>query len=324
MLADDRLVFSGGVDLVQELRDFVGLRTADEQVFQLDAPIRERILVECVVSNTCPLLQKSIRDGGFRSRYNAVVLAVARNGERISGKIGDIVLRPGDTLLVESHAGFIPRQKDSRDFYLISGVDNSTPVDTKKAPVAFGIIALMVALVACGVVPILKAAMTASFLMLMFGCCSFGRARKSIEWNVLVVIASALGLGVALQKSGAAEALANVLLSTFGSSPLAALTVICSITILLTVFITNNAAAALMFPVTMTTVARLGVNPLPFIYGLMVSASCSFASPIGYQTNLMVYGPGGYRFKDYLQTGVPLSILMLFVIIAIAPRIWPF
>ena len=321
---DDRLVFAGGVDLVQELRDFGGLRTADEQVFQLDAPIRERILVECVVSNTCPLLRKSIREGGFRSRYNAVVLAVARNGERMSGKIGDIVLRPGDTLLVEAHAGFVPRQKDSRDFYLISGVDNSTPVDSKKAPLAFGIIALMVALVACGVTSMLKAAMVASFFMLMFGCCSFGRARKSIEWNVLIVIASALGLGVALQKSGAAEALANTLLSMCGKSPYAALAAICLITIVLTVFITNNAAAALMFPIAMTTVARLEVNPLPFIYGLMVSASCSFASPIGYQTNLMVYGPGGYRFKDYLKIGIPLSVIMLLVAVSLAPIIWPF
>ncbi|MFO7938041.1 MAG: SLC13 family permease [Kiritimatiellia bacterium] len=322
--AEDRLVFAGAVDLVQELRDFAGLRTADEQVFQLEAPIRERILVECVVSNTCPLLGKSIREGGFRSRYNAVVLAVARNGERISGKIGDIVLQPGDTLLVEAHAGFIPRQKDSRDFYLISSVDNSTPVDSAKAPVAFGIIALMVALVACGIVSMLKAAMIASFLMLIFGCCSFGQARKSIEWNVLIVIASALGLGMALQQSGAAEAMANALLATFGASPLAALAVICLTTVLLTVFITNNAAAALMFPVAMTTVARLGVNPLPFIYGLMVSASCSFSSPIGYQTNLMVYGPGGYCFKDYLKIGIPLSIIMLFVIVTLAPLIWPF
>ncbi len=324
LLNGDRLVFAGAVDLVQELRDFSGLRTADDQIFQLESPVKERCLVECVVSNTCPLVGTSIRVGGFRKRYNAVVLAVARNGERISGKIGDIILCPGDTLLVEAHAGFVPRQKDSRDFFLISGVDNSTPVDSKKAPLAFGIIALMVVLVASGATSMLKAAMAASFLMLIFGCCSFSRARKSIEWNVLIVISSALGLGVALQKSGAAEALANALLSICGSSPWAALTAICLITMVLTVFITNNAAAALMFPIAMTTVARLGVNPLPFIYGLMVSASCSFASPIGYQTNLMVYGPGGYRFKDYLKIGIPLSFIMLLITIGLAPLIWPF
>jgi di/tricarboxylate transporter len=277
-----------------------------------------------VVSNTCPLVGKSIRAGGFRKLYNAVVLAVARNGEHISGKIGDIILKPGDTLLVESHAGFVPRQKDSRDFYLISGVDDSTPVDNTKAPLAFVIIAAMVVMVACGVLSVLKGAMAAAFLMLVCGCCSFGNARKSIEWNVLLVVASALGIGAALQKSGAAEALANALLSLCGSAPWPALGCLCFVTIFLTVFITNNAAAALMFPVAMTTVERLDVNPLPFVYGLMVSASCSFASPIGYQTNLMVYGPGGYRFTDYLKTGVPLSFLMLAVSVALAPLIWPF
>jgi di/tricarboxylate transporter len=320
----DRLVFAGGVGLVQELRDFAGLHTADEQIFNLNAPLRDRCLVECVVSNTCPLVGVSIKAGGFRNRYNAVVLAVARNGERLSGKIGDIVLRPGDTLLIESHAGFIPRQKDSKDFYLISEVDDSTPVDKKKAPMAVSIIALMVLLVACGVVSMLKAAMIAAFLMIAFGCCSIGRARRSVEWNVLIVIAAALGLGVALQKSGAALALANMLLSLCGGMPWAALTAICFATVMLTIFITNNAAAALMFPIAVSTAARLEVNPLPFIYALMVAASCSFASPIGYQTNLMVYGPGGYRFSDYLCVGIPLSLLLLALIVILAPLIWRF
>ncbi len=320
----DRLVFAGGVGLVQELRDFAGLHTADEQIFNLNAPLRDRCLVECVVSNTCPLVGVSIKAGGFRNRYNAVVLAVARNGERLSGKIGDIVLRPGDTLLVESHAGFIPRQKDSKDFYLISEVDDSTPVDKKKAPLAVSIIALMVLLVACGVVSMLKAAMIAAFLMIACGCCSVGHARRSVEWNVLIVIAAALGLGVALQKSGAALALANMLLSLCGGMPWAALAAICFATVVLTIFITNNAAAALMFPIAISTAARLEVNPLPFVYALMVAASCSFASPIGYQTNLMVYGPGGYRFSDYLRVGIPLSLLLLALIVILAPLIWTF
>ncbi len=322
--AGDRLVFAGGIDLIHELRDFSGLRVADDQIFELDAPLKERCLVECVVSNTCPLVGTSIRVGGFRKRYNAVVLAVARNGERLSGKIGDIILKPGDSLLVESHAGFIPRQKDSRDFFLISGVDDSTPIDKKKAPLAFCIIFLMVVLVATGLMSMLKASMAAAFLMMLFGCCSFGRARKSVEWNVLLVVASALGLGLALQKSGAAESLANGLLAVCGSSPWPALGCISFVTILLTVCITNNAAAALMFPVAMNTVDRLNVSPFPFVFCLMVAASCSFASPIGYQTNLMVYGPGGYRFSDYLKIGVPLSLLLMIVSVALAPFIWPF
>jgi di/tricarboxylate transporter len=300
------------------------LQVADEQLFELDAPLKDRCLVECVVSNTCPMLGDSIREGGFRKRYNAVVLAVARNGERLSGKIGDIVLQPGDTLLVESHAGFVPRQKDSRDFYLISGVDDSTPVDKRKAPLAFLIIALMVGLVATGMLSMIKASMGAAFLMLVLGCCSFDRARKSVEWNVLLVVAAALGIGCALQKSGAAEATANSLLAFCENSPWPALACVSFVTIGLTMFITNNAAAALMFPVTMNAVDRLEVSPLPFVFCLMVAASCSFASPIGYQTNLMVYGPGGYRFSDYMKIGLPLSLLMMIVSVGLAPLIWPF
>jgi len=321
---DDRLVFAGGVELIQELRDFSGLHPAHEQLFQLDAPLKERCLIECVVSNTCPLVGTTIRKGRFRSLYNAGVLAVARNGERLSGKIGDITLQAGDTLLVEAHAGFVPRQKDSRDFYLISGIDDSAPVDKRKAPLAFAIIALMVMLVAAGVITMLKAAMLAAFLMLVSGCCSFGYARRSVEWNVLLVVASALGIGCALQRSGAAEALSNGLLALCGSTPWPALACISFATVVLTAFITNNAAAALMFPVAMNTVARLGVSPLPFVFCLMVAASCSFASPIGYQTNLMVYGPGGYRFSDYIRIGVPLSLLMIVVSVGLAPLIWPF
>ncbi|MDD2599410.1 MAG: SLC13 family permease [Kiritimatiellae bacterium] len=321
---DDRLVFAGGVDLVHELREFVGLQVADEQIFELDAPLRDRCLVECVVSNTCPLIGKSIREGRFRNLYNAGVLAVARNGARLSGKIGDITLQPGDTLLVEAHAGFVPRQKDSRDFYLISGIDDSAPVDKRKAPLAFLIVFLMVALVAAGVTSMLKAAMAAAFLMLVCGCCSFGHARRSVEWNVLLVVASALGIGLALQRSGAAEALANGLLTLCGSSPWPALACISFVTIVLTAFITNNAAAALMFPVAINTVERLNVSVLPFVFCLMVAASCSFASPIGYQTNLMVYGPGGYRFSDYMKIGIPLSLLLLAISVGLAPLIWPF
>ncbi len=322
--AGDRLVFAGGVDLVHELRDFSGLRVADEQIFELDAPLKERCLVECVVSNTCPLVGRTIREGRFRNHYNAGVLAVARNGERLSGKIGDIILQSGDTLLVEAHAGFVPRQKDSRDFYLISGIDDSAPVDKRKAPLAFVIIFAMVILVAVGWLSMLKAAMAAAFLMLVCGCCSFGSARRSVEWNVLVVVASALGIGCALEQSGAAQGLANGLLTLCGSSPWPALACLSFVTVVLTAFITNNAAAALMFPVAMNTVARLEVSALPFVFCLMVAASCSFATPIGYQTNLMVYGPGGYRFSDYLKIGVPLSLLMIVVSVGLAPFIWPF
>ncbi len=322
--ANDRLVFVGNIDSLKTLYGYQDLRPASDQIFKLDTPRHQRCLVEAVVSNTCPLIGKSIREGNFRDRYNAVVVAVARNGERIQGRLGDIVLRPGDALLVEAHAGFIPRQKDSRDFYLVSEVGDSSPRRFEKAPVAFAILIGMVALASLGWLSMLKAASLAAGLMLITGCCSHANARRSIEWEVLLTIAAALGLGMALDKTGAANALAGGFLSLSGGHPWVALAMVYLITSVFTAAITNNATAALFFPIAMQTAEQLDVSIMPFVMCIMVAASASFATPIGYQTNLMVYGPGGYRFSDYLRIGVPLNLIIGCVCVALAPLIWPF
>jgi di/tricarboxylate transporter len=320
----DRLVFVGNIDSMRSLCSQRGLHPATDQLFKLDAPRHQRCLVEAVVSHTCPLVGKTIREGKFRNVYNAVVIAVARNGERLTGKIGDIRVRAGDMLLIESHAGFIPRQKDSRDFYLVSGVENSTPHRFEKAPWAFVILISMVLSAALGWLTMLQAAMLAAGAMLLLRCCSTGQARRSIEWNVLVVIAAALGLGLALEQTGAASGIASALLGLVNDRPWWALAMVYLITTLFTEVITNNAAAALVFPIAMSTAEGLGVNPMPFIICIMIAASASFSTPIGYQTNLMVYGPGGYRFGDYLRIGIPLNILFGMVAVMLAPLIWPF
>jgi di/tricarboxylate transporter len=321
---EDRLTFAGMIDSIRGLRDLPGLHTAPEQLFKLDAPRRERCLVEAVVSDTCPLLNRSIREGRFREVYNAVVIAVCRNGERIQGRIGDIVLRAGDTLLVESHAGFIPRQRDSRDFYLVSAVDDSAPLNSARAPIAVVLLLGMVIVAALGWLSMLKAALLAAAGMLILGCCSTGQARKSIEWNVLIVIGSALALGRALDVTGAAEVLAGGLMRLAGNSPWATLAVVYLVTTLFTEIITNNAAAALVFPIAMSTAESLGVSYMPYVMCIMIAASASFATPIGYQTNLMVYGPGGYRFSDFIKIGVPLNILLGIITVLLAPLLWAF
>ncbi len=322
--AGDRLVFVGNVESIRTLYDQQGLRPASDQIFKLDTPRHKRTLVEAVVSNTCPLAGKSVRAGRFRQRYNAVVIAVARNGSRVEGRIGDIVLRPGDALLVESHAGFISRQKDSRDFYLVSSVEDSTPKRYEKAPVAFGILALMVLAATLGGLGMLKSAVLAAGLMLITGCCGSATARRTVEWHVLLTIAAALGLGLALETSGAAAGLAEALLSLSGDQPWMALLLVVFLTSFSTELMTNNAAAAMIFPVAMNTAEHLQVSPLPFVFSIMVAASASFATPIGYQTNLMVYGPGSYRFSDFLRIGVPLNLLLGAATVLLAPLIWPF
>jgi len=301
------------------------VQLASDYVFDLAPVPRERRLLEAVVSHTCPLVGKSIREGMFRQQYNAVVIAMARNGERLRGSLRDIPLKAGDVLLIESHAGFIPRQQESGDFYLLHALPEDVKVRMPaRAGVAFAILALMVAVVGFGMTSMLKAAMFAAGLMLLSGCCTAARARRRIEWNVLMVIGAALGLGQALEQSGAAKLLADALMGLSGGHPWLTLAIVYFCTALFTEVITNNAAVALMFPIAMNSAKGLDVNPLPFLFCLMIAGSASFATPIGYQTNLMVYGAGGYKFTDYFRIGIPLAALVAVISLSLAPLIWPF
>lgn len=320
----DQLVFVGAVDSIVDLQKLRGLQPATDQVFKLNAPRTERQLVEAVVSNTCPLIGQTIREGQFRKRYNAVVLAVARNGERLEGKLGDVRLQPGDTLLLESPPAFLEQHRGSRDFYLFTSIPDSEPLRHDKAPIALLILLAMVLAAALNWLSMLQAAIAATIAMIATRCCSSDRAFQSVEWSVLLVIAAALGLSEALDTTGAAKALATSVLSFTGTNPQIALIVIYGITTVMTEVITNNAAAALIFPIALSISQELGVSLIPFVIAIMIGASASFATPIGYQTNLMVYGPGGYRFGDFARIGVPLNLLFWLVTVTLTPLIYPF
>jgi len=320
----DRLVFIGMIDSIVDLHRLRGLQPATDEVFKLDTPRSERCLIEAVVSNTCPMLGKTIREGKFRTQYNAVVLAVARNGDRLAGKIGSIRLKPGDTLLLEANSNFVAQQRISNDFYLVNGIPDSEPVRHEKAPMAMVILAMMVLLASFGVLSMLKAAILASVIMLITGCCSSVRAFRNIEWSVLLVIGAALSIGKALETTGAAAAIATSLVQFSGDNPWLALAIIYGVTNLLTEVITNNAAAALVFPIALALSQNLGVNFTPFAIAIMIGASASFSTPIGYQTNLMVYGPGGYKFTDFMRVGIPLNILFAIITITLTPKFYPF
>jgi di/tricarboxylate transporter len=320
----DQLIFVGVVDSILDLHRFRGLQPATDQVFKLETPRTERVLIEAVVAHTSPIAGQTIREGKFRTRYNAVVLAVARNGERVSGKLGDIRLQAGDTLLLEANPNFFEQQRISQDFYLISHIPNSEPLSHERAPVAIAILVAMVILAAFGWLSLLKAAVIAAVAMLVTGCCAPNRALRSVEWSVLLVIAAALGLGKALESTGAAGAIASTLINTAGDNPYVALAVLYGVTMLLTEMITNNAAAALMFPIGLALASRLDVSLMPFAITVMMAASSSFSTPIGYQTNLMVYGPGGYKFTDFMRVGIPLNLLFWLVTITLTPLVFPF
>ena len=304
----DRLVFVGIVDSVVELQKIRGLRPATDQVFKLDNERSERVLVEAVVSNTCPLVGRTIREGRFRSTYDAVVIAVARNGERLQIKIGDIALEPGDTLLVEASPAFLERQRSSRHFYLVSEVRGSTPPRHDQAWIACTALAAMVL----------------AAIVISMRCISSNEARRSIEWESLLLIAASFGLARALDKTGLAEGIAQSTIAVAGDHPHLVLAAIYFVAMLFTELMSNNAAAVLVFPIAWQTASDLGVNPMPFVMAVTVAASCGFATPMGYQTNLMIYGPGGYKFSDYVRFGGPLNLLVMALTVALAPLIWPF
>lgn len=321
---DDRLVFVGIVESVVDLQKIRGLAPATSQVSKLNEPLPNRRLVEAVVSDTCPLLGQTIRDGQFRTRYNAAVIAVARNGERVDKKIGDIVLRAGDTLLLEARATFAAQQRNNRDFFLVSQIGNSAPVHHAKAPLALLILGAMVAAAAFTPLGMLNAAMLAAGLMLIAGCCTGAAALRSVDWHVLLVIAASMGLGRAMQSSGAAAYVSARMLSLAGDNPYLLLGVIGALTMLFTNLINAKAAAVLMFPITVQSAASLDLSPMPFVIAIMMGATASFATPIGYPTNLMVFGPGGYHFSDYLKIGLPLSCLVWATSVLCIPLFWPF
>ncbi|SEP07044.1 SLC13 family permease [Aquisalimonas asiatica] len=320
----DRLVFVGVVESVVELQKIRGLTPATEQVFKLEGLRSQRIMIEAVVSGSCPVVGKTIRDGRFRSRYNAVVIAVARNGERLGGKIGDIVIQPGDTLLLEARQSFVDQQRNSRDFFLVSQVEDSSPPRHERAPLAIGLLGVMVVTAGFGWLSMLEAALLAAAGMLVTGCCTVETARRNIDWSVLLVIAAAFGLGAAMDQTGVALATAQTVMGFVGDAPLLNLAAIYLLTAGFTAVITNNAAALLMFPIAFAVSSDLGVSVMPFVVAIMLAASASFATPIGYQTNLMVYGPGGYHFSDFLRLGLPLNLVTALVAILVIPLVWGF
>ncbi len=320
----DRLVFVGVPDSVAELQKIRGLTPATDQVFKLEGLRSQRMLYEAVVSDHCRLIGNSIRGGHFRSLYGAAVIAVSRKGQRLRQKVGDIVLQPGDTLLLEAGPSFIEQQRNSRAFLLISELADSSPPEHERAPVALGLLLAMVAIVSLGWLSMLEAAMLAAAGMLITRCTSVERAHESIDWSVLLVIGAAFGIGAALDKTGVAAATAQTMVDLAGSAPWVNLVAIYLATALFTAVITNNASAVLMFPIAFAVAGDLGVSPMPFVIAVMFAASASFATPIGYQTNLMVLGPGGYHASDFLRIGLPLTFVTGLLAVLLIPLVWGF
>ena len=320
----DRLVFVGVVGAMADLQKIRGLSPATEQIFKLEAPRSRRCLIEAVVAPDCPLIGRTIRDGNFRTEYNAVIIAVARRGIRLKQKIGDIVLRDGDTLLLEAPPAFAERQRNSHHFYLVSRVPDSAAPDYDRAWMALGIMVAMIVVASVTSLGMLKSAMLAAGVMLATRCCSVSAARRSVEWNIVLSVAAAFALGAAIETSGLARLLATSLTTAASGNPALSLAFIYAATLLLTELVSHSAAVSLIFPIAMQTGPALGIDYMPFVAAVTVAGSLGFATPLGYQTHMMVYGPGGYRFTDFLRIGIPMDLLCATIALFTIPQVYPF
>lgn len=326
--AEDVLVFVGQLDSVVELQQIKGLvpSTADahehdDEELPSNPNYRPNLrIVEAVVSNNSGLVGLTIRQSGIRTRYGAVVVAVRRQGQQIPGKLGEIRLRPGDTLLLEAEPGFAQRYENTGEFYLVNERFTPASLRHERAWVALAILALLVTLITFGVMPPMTAAMLAAGLMVITRCCTGPQARRGVDFSILTVIGASFGIGQAMINTGLAQDISHFMLEHLsGYGPYALLGCVYLLTSIFTACMTNNAAAVLMFPIATGLAIEGGLNPMPFVVAITVAASCEFSTPIGYQTNLMVMGPGGYKWFDYTRFGGPLTLLCGVICVVLTP-----
>lgn len=313
LLGNDTLVFAGAVEQIVALRSTPGLNPDGEKKTSTNS--RGRLMIEAVISNSFPGLKRSIREFGFRARYDAAVIAVARNGERVTGRIGDIILQVGDTLLLEANESFLARNRSSRDFFLVSGLPSSD-LRPQRAILALSILIAMIG-AATYSGNMLAPALAAAVAMVVCGCLRAADARASIDISILLVIGAGLGLSNAVEASGLGASLGQFILGLGAGSILASLAAVYLVTVILTNLISNAAAAAIVFPLALATATQAHTDPMPFVLAVLFAASAAFATPIGYQTNLMIYGPGGYRFSDFVRFGLPLNIIAFIITISL-------
>ncbi|NOQ85119.1 MAG: SLC13 family permease [Myxococcales bacterium] len=318
----DRLHFTGVVDSVVDLRKQRIVPDTD-QVDKITAR-RDRSLVEAVIGAHSSLIGQTIRVSRFRTIYDAAILAVHRQGVRVTEtKVGDIRLQAGDVLLIEAHPDFAQTRQRDPNFVLVAEVEGSAPPRHDRAWLAAVILFLMVLVNATESMSLMVASLSAAGLMLLTRCLTGEQARRSLDWSVLIAIASAFGIAIAIQKSGAAEVLASRLMDVaapFGNVGL--LVALYAITAVLAGLVTTKASAALMFPIAAAAAQAQGIGLLPISYMIMIAASTAFSTPIGFQTNLMVYGPGGYKYTDFLRLGLPLQVLVGISTVTIVSLAW--
>lgn len=323
--AGDRIRLSTVFSSVMELKNLSGLEIQKgEEAMGLEwVGTQKAVVVECVISPRSSLIGKSIRQGDLRRLFGVLVLAVHRHGVNLRTQIESTVLQYGDTLLLEGTEHAMQLLRDSRDVIVLTDEPRQVPRRSKQW-IAVGCIAAMVIAASLTQMPIAALALGAALVVVAAGCIEMDEAYRAIDWRIVFLILGMLGLGVALEKTSGIHWLASQLISTVGEShPAIMISGIVLLTSFLTTFLSNNAVAVIMTPIVLEMAKHLEQSPKPFMIAVAIGASACFASPVGYQTNALVYGAGGYQFRDFVRVGLPLNLLIWLVASIIIPIFWP-
>ena len=322
IMGGDRLIFAGQIDELLDLRKAYGFVNADHPVFSTSELDQNQQLRTAYVTFGSSLIGTSIGDTTFERDNDMILVAVARRGERISQSPHQVVLQAGDTLLLEC-----PRRGAASAKTLSSQLQffdsPQLPNISSKTLISTAIMIAMVVLSAVGILPLLQSAFLAAAAMLICRCCNADQAMKAINWEILMIFAGSIALGLAIQKTGIAEQMASGILNTCGTNPIIVMASICLVANITTEFISNTAAGAMFFPIMYEAATRLGYEPFPFMIALMISVSSCFATPIGSPTHMLVYGPGGYRFSDFIRIGLVMDLIILTSNILIVNILYP-
>ncbi|MEZ9060057.1 SLC13 family permease [Vibrio pelagius] len=318
--ARDRLLFCGDVESVATLQEIRGLTLFGQH------HLNGQGFVEVVVSSSASICNKTLKTSQFRDRFDAVVVAIRRGHERLEGGLGNITLTAGDTLVLVPGKRFEEqRQQHSKEFVLMNDLDSSAKLDADKSALVLLGFAAVIGLALTNMLPIIKGLAGFLLLLVAFGVVQLSELRRRFPVDIVVIVGSALSIAQLMISSGLSEQMGLMFIEAFnGWGVFGALVATYLMTLVLTELVTNNAAAALSFPIGYSMAVGYGVDPMPFIMAVLFGASASFISPYGYQTNLLVYSVGNYHLKDYLRIGIPISIVYSGLVLTLIPYFFPF
>jgi len=321
----DRLLIHGNVGDLMKLKREPGIHIRHD--FQLrDKHLSDKniVLAEGVLSPTSHLIGSTLEELQFKHRYAVVALAIRRHGKIIRQKVGKVRLTFGDSLLLQGVRENMDKLMKSPEFLLLERV-KLPQAKPEKIPIAIVVFSLSVILMGTGLLNLVTGVVLGSVLMLVTGCINLKEVYESFPFKVIILLGCLIPLGIAMDKTGAAKLVAQQLVELpFEDSHRLFLLVLAVVTIALTEMMSNNATAVIMVPVAFSVASQLGISPKPMVLAVMFAASFSFLTPVGYQTNTIIYGPGGYRFSDFARVGAPMTVILLIISLLLIPVIWPF